>query len=260
MKLKKVSSQAPSKNVSTYSINFPNTQTTTPIESGIKQPKSKNLLTLDSSRREETGTFLITQSLQGNSNSNKKPTSTVLPIINSKKRGKTYINTINTIDINEAAKRMSECSETPDREEVKKLYNKVFCKNHKKIFYSPRIEHYLINSDEYKLPQIDPFVEKRVKEVKEKIVFIKDIYDYVYPQVMIQKLKMLKEIQKSTRLKLKQYEEAKLKTKESNKIRIIYQDTNLYPLKRSGSTAQLHTKEPIVYHPISSVYLNQKQY
>jgi hypothetical protein len=239
-------SRSKTKKISVRSINFPITNQDCVSSSDITIPEPKSRLKTPHLTIQPISHTLITQAVP-----ERKAT---LPHIDQSHR-------THSQDVTDSPyKILDKTFHKPDIDlKIHKLYNKVFCGDHKKILSQRKADHYLVNSYDYKLPEVDPYIIKRVKSVKEKIVFIKNVYDYVYPCVMVEKLKTLKEIMARSKEKISQKEAQRLRSKEMGKMKVVVQDTNAFPetTRRNRSIDEI-MKAPVIYHPLSSVFLSEK--
>lgn len=86
-------------------------------------------------------------------------------------------------------------------------YNKIFSKKYQQIVDDTPTE---VKS------KSNNYVRDKIEEMRSKIFFIKSVYDYSYPQIMVQKLKTMKRITNKIRDKAIEIETLnKLKTKQA---------------------------------------------
>jgi hypothetical protein len=81
------------------------------------------------------------------------------------------------------------------------LYKKVFDKNYQEMSrynkFNNNKELFLIHPEKYEIPhRKESGLENKLKEIKNKVAFIKSIYDYSYPLVMMEKMKSMRDILK----------------------------------------------------------------
>jgi hypothetical protein len=90
--------------------------------------------------------------------------------------------------------------DTPFKEPTA-IYKKVFDKNYEEMSrYNKHCNYkelFLIHPEKYELNYYkESGLERKLKEIKKKVAFIKSIYDYSYPLVMMRKMKSMKDIWK----------------------------------------------------------------
>jgi len=89
--------------------------------------------------------------------------------------------------------------EKPVSPEVIKLYNKIFEKKHRRLIeaISPNLKD---NEKQKKKHQVDgnkpSYLDEKIKDIKTKIFFLKGIFDFAYPKIVGEKIKIKKEYQK----------------------------------------------------------------
>jgi hypothetical protein len=79
------------------------------------------------------------------------------------------------------------------------IYKKVFDKKYEEMSrynkYQNTNELFLIHPEKYVIPvKKESGLENKLKQIKSKVAFIKSIYDYSYPIVIMEKMKSLKEL------------------------------------------------------------------
>jgi uncharacterized small protein (DUF1192 family) len=109
------------------------------------------------------------------------------------------------------------------------------------------------------------FMQNELIDVKTRILFMKNVFDYTYPKVMVEKLKSMKDIIQRMKANREQKEFTKLINKEKNKTKIILQSSNAFKETNFnkkvdstttcvGSSDNSNKCIPVMYHSSSTFF------
>ncbi len=119
-------------------------------------------------------------------------------------------------------------------------YNKIFSKKYQQIVGDSSREGKKIVKSNY--------VKDKIDEMRSKIFFIKSVYDYTYPQIMVQKLKTMKGITNKIRNKAIELDAQKMMKRNNSEVQsdqLFIRGRN-YDYDNEASLFNLpkHTRQP----------------
>ncbi len=128
---------------------------------------------------------------------------------------------------------------TEDEKNMRFQYNKIFSKKYQQIVGDS-------NREGRKGVQ-NNYVKDKIDEMRSKIFFIKSVYDYTYPQIMVQKLKTMKGITNKIRNKAIELDAQKMMMKRNNSElesdKLFIRGRN-YDYENEASLFPKHTRQP----------------
>jgi hypothetical protein len=144
---------------------------------------------------------------------------------------------------------------------IRFLYNKIFSKEYQE---ATKKNNELAESKI--IPQSSgeelSFMHNELNDVKTRILFIKNIFDYTYPKIMVEKLKTMKDIIHRLRTNREEKEYMKVLNKEKNKTKIVLQSSNAFKSVKLKPMVEEKLPEliPVLYHSSSTFYNPGKRF
>jgi hypothetical protein len=139
---------------------------------------------------------------------------------------------------------------TEEEQNMRFQYNKIFSKKYQEMLSDNSKKNIRTRG---RTNTKSNYVKEKIDEMRSKIFFIKSVYDYTYPQIMVQKLKTMKSITNKIRNKSIELEAKKLlKKPETDRDRLFVRGHNYDyecqdPLTVFNKPVRLRKEQPVKF-------------
>jgi hypothetical protein len=157
-----------------------------------------------------------------------------------------------------------------DEKNIRFMYNKIFSKEYQEVSKKTNLDIEHMEGDRRVIGNESsrtegPYMRNELIDVKSRILFIKNIFDYTYPKIMVEKLKTMKDIIHKMKVNREEKEVMKVVNKEKNKTKIVLQSSsvfskgNIMGKKKTETKNKLPELMPVLYHSSTSFYTASKR-